>query len=217
MEAFVALRPGVVVPLAGDRLRPADRRAPADGACRSGPASAPTTSIVGDAGGAINPFNGEGIAYGYETGRLAAASSASALAERPGATPSLGYERALGERLRPLLPGRRGLRELIGRPEPDAGCCVAPACTREPLMEWAAADHGEPAPTRTSRSRPRLAYRAMASPAELLDAAAVAPRLSGAQLARRRRRRHLGGLFGRRHAPRRASALVVGERAEGTS
>jgi flavin-dependent dehydrogenase len=28
--------------------------------------------VVGDAGGAINPFNGEGIAYGYETGRLAA-------------------------------------------------------------------------------------------------------------------------------------------------
>jgi menaquinone-9 beta-reductase len=28
--------------------------------------------IAGDAGGAINPFNGEGISYGYETGRLAA-------------------------------------------------------------------------------------------------------------------------------------------------
>ncbi len=27
--------------------------------------------IVGDAGGSINPFNGEGIAYAYETGRLA--------------------------------------------------------------------------------------------------------------------------------------------------
>jgi flavin-dependent dehydrogenase len=29
--------------------------------------------VIGDASGAINPFNGEGIAYGYETGRLAAA------------------------------------------------------------------------------------------------------------------------------------------------
>jgi geranylgeranyl reductase family protein len=28
--------------------------------------------VVGDAAGAINPFNGEGIAYGYETGRMAA-------------------------------------------------------------------------------------------------------------------------------------------------
>ncbi|HEV3214058.1 MAG TPA: geranylgeranyl reductase family protein [Acidimicrobiales bacterium] len=35
--------------------------------------------VVGDAAGAINPFNGEGIAYGYETGRLAAASVAAAL------------------------------------------------------------------------------------------------------------------------------------------
>ena len=38
-----------------------------------GPRVGPTTLVVGDAGGAINPFNGEGIAYGYETGRLAAA------------------------------------------------------------------------------------------------------------------------------------------------
>jgi geranylgeranyl reductase family protein len=37
------------------------------------PRIGPTTLVVGDASGAINPFNGEGIAYGYETGRLAAA------------------------------------------------------------------------------------------------------------------------------------------------
>ena len=35
--------------------------------------------IVGDAAGSINPFNGEGIAYGYETGRLAAGVIADAL------------------------------------------------------------------------------------------------------------------------------------------
>jgi flavin-dependent dehydrogenase len=28
--------------------------------------------VAGDASGAINPFNGEGIAYAYETGRMAA-------------------------------------------------------------------------------------------------------------------------------------------------
>ena len=28
--------------------------------------------LVGDAGGVVNPFNGEGIAYAMETGRLAA-------------------------------------------------------------------------------------------------------------------------------------------------
>ena len=32
----------------------------------------PTWVLVGDAAGTINPFNGEGIDYAYETGRLAA-------------------------------------------------------------------------------------------------------------------------------------------------
>ena len=38
-----------------------------------GPRAGGNVLVAGDAGGAINPFNGEGIAYGYETGRLAAA------------------------------------------------------------------------------------------------------------------------------------------------
>ena len=37
-----------------------------------GPHVGANTVTIGDAAGAINPFNGEGIAYGYETGRLAA-------------------------------------------------------------------------------------------------------------------------------------------------
>ena len=37
-----------------------------------GPRSGRTHLVVGDASGMINPFNGEGIAYGYETGRMAA-------------------------------------------------------------------------------------------------------------------------------------------------
>ena len=36
------------------------------------PKVGPTWLVVGDAGGSINPFNGEGIAYAYETGRFAA-------------------------------------------------------------------------------------------------------------------------------------------------
>ncbi|HEV3329024.1 MAG TPA: hypothetical protein VGZ33_06465, partial [Acidimicrobiales bacterium] len=44
-----------------------------------GPRSGPNTLLIGDAAGSINPFNGEGIAYGYETGRLAAASLGEAL------------------------------------------------------------------------------------------------------------------------------------------
>ena len=44
-----------------------------------GPCVGDNVLVAGDATAAINPFNGEGIAYGYETGRLAAASVATAL------------------------------------------------------------------------------------------------------------------------------------------
>lgn len=37
-----------------------------------GPKSGPTYVVVGDAAGTVNPFNGEGVAYAYETGRIAA-------------------------------------------------------------------------------------------------------------------------------------------------
>jgi flavin-dependent dehydrogenase len=37
-----------------------------------GPRVGVNTMMIGDAAGTVNPFNGEGIAYGYETGRLAA-------------------------------------------------------------------------------------------------------------------------------------------------
>jgi menaquinone-9 beta-reductase len=38
-----------------------------------GPKVGPTWIVVGDAAASINPFNGEGIDYAYETGRMAAA------------------------------------------------------------------------------------------------------------------------------------------------
>ncbi len=41
--------------------------------------------LVGDAGGAVNPFNGEGIAYAMETGRMAAETVVQALARPEGA------------------------------------------------------------------------------------------------------------------------------------
>jgi len=37
-----------------------------------GPKVGPTFVVVGDAAGSVNPFNGEGIDYAYETGRMAA-------------------------------------------------------------------------------------------------------------------------------------------------
>jgi flavin-dependent dehydrogenase len=47
--------------------------------------------LVGDAGGAVNPFNGEGIAYAMESGQLAAEVVAQALARPEGVS----RERAL--------------------------------------------------------------------------------------------------------------------------
>jgi flavin-dependent dehydrogenase len=71
MEAFVAMTPPTweirpdtaVGPPTGGRL-------PMGGSVH--PAAGPTWLVAGDAVGAINPFNGEGIAYAYETGRMAA-------------------------------------------------------------------------------------------------------------------------------------------------
>ncbi len=45
-----------------------------------GPRTGPNTLVIGDAAGTVNPFNGEGIAYGYESGRLAAGVLGEALA-----------------------------------------------------------------------------------------------------------------------------------------
>lgn len=61
-----------------------------------GPRTGPDYLLTGDAGGSINPFNGEGIAYGYETGRLAAASLGEAIVTgRPSSLAS--YEQRLEE------------------------------------------------------------------------------------------------------------------------
>jgi menaquinone-9 beta-reductase len=83
MDAFVATAPprwGISPesscgPPTGGKL-------PTGGSVR--PATGPTWVVVGDAGAAINPFNGEGIAYAYETGRLAADALELALATGDG-------------------------------------------------------------------------------------------------------------------------------------
>ena len=76
--------------------------------------------LVGDSGGMVNPFNGEGIAYAMESGALAAEVALQALAERDPAR----RERALGfyaSELRARFGGYYRLGgwfvKLIGRPE----------------------------------------------------------------------------------------------------
>jgi len=71
MDAFVATAPerwGISP--ASSCGAPTGGKLPTGGSV--GPKTGPTWLVVGDAAGTVNPFNGEGIAYAYETGRLAA-------------------------------------------------------------------------------------------------------------------------------------------------
>jgi menaquinone-9 beta-reductase len=54
----------------GSTGRPTSGRLPMGGSVA--PKAGPTYLVVGDAAGTVNPFNGEGIDYAYETGRMAA-------------------------------------------------------------------------------------------------------------------------------------------------
>ena len=80
------------------------------------PAHGPGFVLVGDAAGMINPCNGEGIAYGYETGRIAAQHIDQAL--RNGGGPSLeSYTRELEDLYGPYYRIGRKFSKLIGHPE----------------------------------------------------------------------------------------------------
>src|SRR6202012_4738918 len=66
-------------------------------------------------------FNGEGIAYGYETGRLAAAHLGQALAG-DGPAALVRYDRHLTEAYGPYYRVARAFVHLISRPEIMRGC-----------------------------------------------------------------------------------------------
>ncbi|HLH58371.1 MAG TPA: geranylgeranyl reductase family protein [Streptosporangiaceae bacterium] len=76
--------------------------------------------LVGDAGGMVNPFNGEGIAYAMESGEIAARTVAQALAcpSWAGAEHVLhGYPRALADAYGGYYALGRAFVKAIGRPE----------------------------------------------------------------------------------------------------
>jgi len=76
--------------------------------------------LVGDAGGAVNPFNGEGIAYAMETGRLAAEVAAQALSRPDGPARERalqGYPSVLAARYGGYYTLGRIFVHLIGNPE----------------------------------------------------------------------------------------------------
>ncbi len=76
--------------------------------------------LVGDAGGMVNPFNGEGIAYAMESGRLGAEVIASALARRTPAERErvlASYPRVMKDALGGYYTLGRHFARLIGHPE----------------------------------------------------------------------------------------------------
>lgn len=133
MDHFVAFAPKEW------ELSPAAALGPATGGrlpmgLAVGPRVGSTTLVVGDAAGTINPFNGEGIAYGYETGRLAAASIGEALAG-DGVAALVRYEERLDEAYGLYYRVARAFIRVISRPE-LMRLCVGTGMHSETLMSW---------------------------------------------------------------------------------
>ena len=115
------------------------------------PKSGPTWIAIGDAAGSINPFNGEGIDYAYETGRMAAELIDEAL-ETGSAMPLARYPDLLEAEYGLYFRVARAFAHVIGQP------ALMQQLTRVGMQSpvahgVGAADHGQPAPPR--RARPR--------------------------------------------------------------
>ena len=100
-----------------------------------GPKAGPNWLVVGDAAGAVNPFNGEGIDYAYETGRLAAGLIAEAAARSNDAVLTR-YPGMLEEEYGLYFKVANLFARVIGNP------ALIRELTRvgmrsKPLMEWA--------------------------------------------------------------------------------
>ncbi len=80
-----------------------------------GPRWGPGWLAIGDAAGSINPFNGEGIEYGYETGRLAARVIDEAIATDDGLVLAQ-YDRELEAEFGLYFKTGRTFMRLLGHP-----------------------------------------------------------------------------------------------------
>jgi geranylgeranyl reductase family protein len=99
-----------------------------------GPKSGRNWLLVGDAAGAVNPFNGEGIDYAYETGRLAAGLIADALAT--GDSDALAvYDEMLVAEYAAYHRVARIFVSVIGNPSVMRTLTTVGMRSR-PLMEW---------------------------------------------------------------------------------
>ena len=133
MEAFVDYAPE------SWGISPATSCGPATGgrlpmAFSVGPHAGPTYLVTGDAGGAINPFNGEGIAYAYETGRLAASVLDEALLTNNGLALQR-YDAEIHDTYALYYKVARAFVRIIGRPE-LMRALVSTGMHSKTLMEW---------------------------------------------------------------------------------
>jgi menaquinone-9 beta-reductase len=131
MDAFIDFAP------ASWGLRPETSLGPSTGGklpmgLSVGPRAGGNVLIIGDAGGAINPFNGEGIAYGYETGRLAAAALGHALSGE-GERALTDFDDELQAAYGPYFKVARAFVHLISNPE-AMRLCVGLGMRSELLM-----------------------------------------------------------------------------------
>ncbi|MGD9704923.1 MAG: geranylgeranyl reductase family protein [Acidimicrobiia bacterium] len=99
-----------------------------------GPKSGPTYLVVGDAAGSVNPFNGEGIGYAYETGRLAAGVLHEALTVGDGVALQR-YPALLDEEYGQYFKVGRLFARAIGQPRVMSELTNA-AMHHRTLMEW---------------------------------------------------------------------------------
>ena len=99
-----------------------------------GPKAGPSYLVIGDAAGSVNPFNGEGIDYAYETARMAAQVLHEAL-DAGDPTALQRYPSLLDEEYGEYFKVARLFARVIGRPALMRELTRAGMHSR-PLMEW---------------------------------------------------------------------------------
>lgn len=99
-----------------------------------GPLVGPNWVVVGDAAGAINPWNGEGISYAYETGRIAARHVLDAL-EADDLSLLLPYPQELQDTYGLYYRMARVFVRAIGKPR-VMWALTHTGLRSKPLMEW---------------------------------------------------------------------------------
>jgi flavin-dependent dehydrogenase len=112
--------------------RPTSGRIPMGGSV--GPKAGPTYLVVGDAAGSVNPFNGEGIDYAYETARMAADVVHAALTEGD-ASALQRYPKLLDDAYGNYFKVARLFARVIGRPALMRELTRVGMHSRS-LMEW---------------------------------------------------------------------------------